>query len=57
MSCDGFVYVYCDNKETLFLATDILINHLPDETRQQILDGKFLKTEEEVYNFLESYSS
>ena len=43
--------------KTLFLSTNILLEHLPDEIKQEILDKKYIKNEEELYNFLESYSS
>lgn len=57
MANGGVVYVYQGDMETLYLATDITIDRLPDDVRQEILDKKYIKNEEELYNFLESYSS
>lgn len=57
MARDGNVCVYYEDMKTLYLATDILLDHLPDEVRQEVLDKKYIKNEEELYNFLESYSS
>lgn len=57
MACDGMVCVYHEDMKTLYLATGILLDQLPDDVRQEILDKKYIKNEEELYNFLESYSS
>ncbi len=57
MANGGIVYVYQGDMKTLYLATDITIDQLPDDVRQEILDKKYIKNEEELYNFLESYSS
>lgn len=57
MANGGVVYVYQGDMKTLYLATDITIDQLPDDVRQEILDKKYIKNEEELYNFLESYSS
>ena len=43
--------------KTLYLSTGISLDQLPDQVRQEILDKKYIKNEEELYNFLESYSS
>ena len=57
MANNGYVSVYCNDMRTLYLSTDIALEHLPDELQQEILDKKYIKNEEELYNFLESYSS
>lgn len=57
MACDGMVCVYQEDMTTLYLATGIMLDQLPDDVRQEILDKKYIKNEEELYNFLESYSS
>lgn len=57
MANGGMVYVYKEDMKTLYLATDITLDRLPDDVRQEILDKKYIKNEEELYNFLESYSS
>ncbi len=57
MAREGFVCVYYEDLKTIYLTTEIPIDHLPDKVRQEILDKKYMKNEEELYNFLESYSS
>lgn len=57
MAREGYVCVYYEDLKTIYLVTEILIDHLPDKVRQEILDKKYVKNEEELYNFLESYSS
>jgi hypothetical protein len=54
---DGIVCVYQEDLETLYFMTGIILDQLPDSVRQEILDKKYVKNEEELYNFLESYSS
>ena len=57
MACNGYVCAYRTDMKTLYLSTGISLDQLPDQVRQEILDKKYIKNEEELYNFLESYSS
>lgn len=57
MVADHFIVVYRGDMETLYMNTDILLEDLDDSLQAEIIQGKYLTTEEEVYNFLESYSS
>ncbi len=54
---DGYVAVYHADKKTLFSSTDILINRLPEDLQNEIMNGKCISNEEQLYNFLENYSS
>lgn len=54
---DGKVVVYKGDKKTLFEPTEILTASLPKHLQMQIQQGKMLDSEEELYNFLENYSS
>lgn len=54
---DHRIAVYYKNLETLFCYTDILLENLPDDIQEEILQIKKIQTEEELYGFLESYSS
>ena len=54
---DGYVMVYERDKKTLYEPTSILVSMLPENLRRQIAEGKFLKSQEELYSFLENYSS
>ncbi len=51
------VVVYYKNLETLFCYTDIRMDQLPADVQEEILQIKRMETEEELYGFLESYSS
>ncbi len=54
---DGFVAVYQADRETLYATTGILIENLPGNLQQEIKEGKTIENEEQLYNFLENYSS
>ncbi|MCX4321590.1 MAG: hypothetical protein OSJ59_01360 [Lachnospiraceae bacterium] len=57
MVADHFIVVYEDDRSTLYMNTDILLERLPDALQREIMAGKFVGSEEELYLFLESYSS
>lgn len=57
VSKDNKLVVYYEDMETIFLTTNILLNSLPINLQLEILGKKYFETEEELYNFLESYSS
>lgn len=52
-----YINVYYSDLKTVYLYTDILLSDLPEDIQQEILDKKYIESEEELYNFLESYSS
>lgn len=54
---EGYVAVYCADRKTLYASTDIQIQSLPDELQQEIQEGKPISSEEQLYGFLENYSS
>jgi hypothetical protein len=53
----GYVSVYLNDYNTFYTYTDIKTNDLPEDLRQEIMDGKILNTAKELYNFLETYTS
>lgn len=53
----NYVVVYCDDMRTVYMNTNIMLDSLPDSLKQEIIKTKYMATEEELYNFLESYSS
>lgn len=57
MAADHFVVVYYADKETVYINTEILLENLSDALKAEIIQGKYMATEDEVYTFLESYSS
>ncbi len=54
---EGYVAVYRSDRKTLYASTDILLENLPEELQQEIQTGKLIGSEEQLYNFLENYSS
>ncbi|MDC7288736.1 hypothetical protein NXH76_13085 [Blautia schinkii] len=54
---DGYVMVYESDRKTLYEPTSILVSLLPENLRMEIVKGKYLKSQEELYSFLENYSS
>lgn len=57
MVADHFVVVFREDKQSLYMCTDILLESLGSELQEEIIEGKYIENEEELYNFLESYSS
>ena len=49
--------VYENKTGTVFESTDIPLEALPSELQAEVLLGKNLKNLDELYNFLENYSS
>lgn len=54
---DGYVIVYRQDKTTVFETTGIALSALPEALQAEISKGKYVKTEKELYSFLENYSS
>ena len=57
MVADHFIVVYEEDKGTIYMNTDILLENLSDALQAEIIRGKYVENEEELYHFLESYSS
>ena len=49
--------VYLQDGQTLYEYTDISVQELPEELQEEIISGKRIETTEELYGFLENYSS
>ena len=54
---EGYIIVYCADKETIYATTGIKVDNLSTELQREILAGKPIYSESELYNFLESHSS
>ncbi len=54
---DGFIYVYEYDLETIYLNTGISFELLPTDLQEEINKIKRIESEEDVYRFLEAYSS
>lgn len=53
----GLVTVYEKDRKTVYEPTKIPVSMLPEKLRKEICRGKYIKTQEELYSFLENYSS
>ena len=53
----GFVVVYLNDRKTIYEMTEIPLSDLPEEVRQEIAAGKYVAARDELYGFLENYSS
>lgn len=51
------VVVYLEDKETVFIETDIRLDTLPEELQQNIMRMMWIEDQEKLYDFLENYSS
>ncbi len=54
---EGYVQVCLSDKKTIFENTCIRIETLPKGLQEEIRSGKYLKDQQELYSFLENYSS
>jgi hypothetical protein len=57
MADKGDVYVYKSDKKTLYFKTGLSLDKLPHTLQNELLEGKYLDSEIQVYHFIESYSS
>ncbi len=54
---DGFLVVYEADGITVYLETNIRLEHLGTETQEAIKNHIYIRDDKELYDFLESYSS
>lgn len=54
---DEYVTVYRLPENEIYEYTDVILDVLPLGLQEEIRQGKYLKNEEELYNFLENYTS
>lgn len=54
---ENFVVVYYSDLSTVYMYTDIVMDHLPEDTQKEIMEGKKIDSLENLYSFLESYTS
>lgn len=56
-SYNGMIVILKSDGKTVYEYTEINIAALPETLREQISEGMIIENEEELYNFLENYSS
>lgn len=54
---DNKVLVYLEDRQTVYIETNILLDALPLDLQQEIVRMMWIENEEALYNFLETYSS
>lgn len=57
MEVNGYVVVYLSDKVTPYEYTAIAYDELPPTVRTEVRNGKYIESPEELYGFLENYSS
>jgi hypothetical protein len=56
-SFNGTIVILQSDGKTVYEYTQIEIHTLPEEIQQQVTEGYYLENDEDLYNFLENYSS
>lgn len=54
---NGYVAVFLSDKETVYEYTDIVCGELPRGIQEELVNGKYIESQEALYGFLENYSS
>lgn len=54
---DGDLVVLLDDRQTVYLQTGINVFDLPENLHQEIIQGMYIPNEQNLYDFLESYTS
>lgn len=54
---NGFLVVYLEDQETVYMCPNIRLDELPERVQQDIINVMFVPDEERLYDFLETYSS
>ena len=57
MEVNGYVVVYLSDKKTPYEYTNIQFDTLPEKLREEVRNGKYVESAQELYGFLENYSS
>lgn len=54
---NGVVVVYEKDKKTIVATTEIVVENLPEEEQKVLKNGHYFETAQELFGFLESYTS
>lgn len=54
---DNKLIVYLEDRETVYIETEIPLDALPERIRQEVIGMLWMEDEEKLYEFLETYSS
>lgn len=56
-SFNGTIVILNGDKKTVYDYTRIPIHTLPNQLQEKVIEGYYIENEDELYNFLENYSS
>ena len=54
---NNVIVVMCEDLRTVYMNTSILLNTLPERIQTEIMLNKYIESEKELYDFLETFSS
>jgi len=54
---NGYLTIYLEDKTTLYDNTTIKLSNLPESVQREVVNGKKISSQKELYNFLETYTS
>ena len=54
---NGYIVVYENDHQTIYEYTNIVVDELPENLQKELKNGKYIPNQEELYGFLENYSS
>lgn len=54
---NGYVVVFLNDRKTPYEYTNIIYDDLPKILKTEIRNGKYIENKEELYGFLENYTS
>lgn len=54
---DGYLFIYDVKSNTLYMETGIESSTLPEDIQAKLITGIYFENEEQLFSFLESYSS
>lgn len=54
---NNYIVVMCEDMQTVYMNTSISLSQLPERLQAEVLLNKYVETEKELYDFLETYSS
>ena len=57
LAVNNAIWIYKYDKNTRYFKTDLTLDDVPEKIRNEIIEGKYMNSEIEIYSFLESYSS
>lgn len=57
MAVDHKIWIYQSDKTTVYFKTDMKLEDVPEKVQDEIINGKYMNSEIDIYHFLESYSS